>query len=339
MQTIYPSSKSGDRATRFPNLLNIVTVKTEDRREPNFLGHAAIAGSLIAASFLGYQTQRTVATERMAQWLSATESQPVLTISTDLTAPEGRLNGDYPQRVKLSQDLAAQITELELQLIQVRSQPATPDNPSVPEDIMALEQQLTDLNAQKAAIDQQLGRPSSTAIEQKVLTDQQEYIESRVGQLAAMTSFFYGRYHAAVALAAVSTLVAGISVFAVSKKGWDRVNPVFANILVTASASAIFYGNLPGIFMYEEGFNTSWKLYQEHVTLNQQMSSFIATGGVIGQDPEKPNEYSAIDTNRFIHYVDRRLSTLNQQPVGFNRSGIANLSSFDSALSFPNRPN
>lgn len=340
MQNIYSSPTSDDRASaRFPRWLSLFTVRNADQRKPSFLGHVAIAGSLIATSFLGYQLQVQTATQRMEKWLTAADWMPSEEVTAALATPVGKPSANYPQNLQLSQNLAAEIAELQLQLGEARSQPAVAENPSIADNIGALEQQISTLEAKKMAIDQQLGRPPSTAIEQTVLTEQQEFIESRVDQLAEMTSFFYGRYHGAVALAAVSTLAAGISVFAVSKKGWDQVNPVFANVLVTASASAIFYGNLPGIFMYEEGFNASWKLYQGHVTLNQQMSSFIATGGVIGQDPERPNEYSAIDTNRFIHYVDRRLATLNQQPVGFNRSGISNLSSFDSALSFPNRPN
>jgi hypothetical protein len=254
-------------------LLESLSTQKEHQREPNFLGHVVITGTLILVSFVGYSLQVRMATQRMAHWLA-----PV-------------------KEIAQARDVIAK----------------------------NLEERSPDL------------KPPSPA-EQEILADQYRYAASRAAQLSDMTSFFYGRYHGAVSLAAISTLVAGISVFAVSKQGWDRANPVFGNFLVTASAAAIFYGNLPGIFMYEEGFNASWKLHQDYLNLTQEINSFTATGGVIGQNPDNSNEYSIMDTNRFIHYINRRLTALNQQPVGFNRANIANLGNFDSSLPFPTRP-
>jgi hypothetical protein len=177
---------------------------------------------------------------------------------------------------------------------------------------------------QLTPIDEKL---EATAAEKKRLAEQLNEIEVRINRHSAIMIFFYKRHYTAISLTSVSALVSGICLFFISKVGWEKVNNTLINVFVVTSSAAIFFGDLPGIFKQDENITANRELYLEHISLRNEVRSYIATGGTVGKDPKNPNlyQFTSTEPNRFIHYVDKRLAELNKISIGFDPKGITDL--------------
>lgn len=181
------------------------------------------------------------------------------------------------------------------------------------------------------------GIKNASEDEKTRLKQQFEEIQARSHRYATIMTFFYQQYYVSISLTSASALVAGICLFFISKKGWDRVNNAVINVFIVASGSVIFFGDLPGIFRQNENSTTSRDLYIAHVSLRNKVLSYLATGATVGAEPEKPNEFSRPETSRFILYVDQKLAELNQVPIGFDPTGIGDVER-KSRFGLPEKP-
>jgi hypothetical protein len=166
---------------------------------------------------------------------------------------------------------------------------------------------------------------NATPTEKVRLAEQLNQIELRINRYSAMMVFFYKHYYISISLTSASALVAGICLFFISKKGWQDANNALINVFIITSGAVIFFGDLPGIFRHNDNSAASRDLYLEHISLRNQVRSYLATGATVGGDPEKPNEFSRPETSRFILYVDQKLAELNQIPIGFDPTGIKDI--------------
>lgn len=166
---------------------------------------------------------------------------------------------------------------------------------------------------------------NATATEKVRLAEQLNQIELRINRYSAMMVFFYKHYYISISLTSASALVAGICLFFISKKGWQDANNALINVFIVTSSAVIFFGDLPGIFRHNENSAASRDLYLEHISLRNQVRSYLATGATVGADPEKPNEFSRPETSRLILYIDQKLAELNKIPLGFDPTGIKDI--------------
>ncbi len=152
-----------------------------------------------------------------------------------------------------------------------------------------------------------------------------------------MMIFFYKHYYTSIGITSASALVAGICLFFISKVGWDKVNNSLINVFVVTSSAVIFFGDLPGTFKYKENSEASRDLYLEHISLRNEVHSYLATGGTLSDNVENPNLYKRTEANLFIHYVDQKLASLNKIPLGFDTTGINDFKDNAERLSIPEK--
>ncbi|MBD1927493.1 hypothetical protein H6F74_14755 [Trichocoleus sp. FACHB-90] len=157
------------------------------------------------------------------------------------------------------------------------------------------------------------------------LAEQLNEIQSRINRYSAMMVFFYKHYYMSISLTSASALVAGICLFFISKVGWEKANNALINVFIVTSSAVIYFGDLPGIFKHDESSAASRDLYLEHISLRNEVRSYLATGGTIGGDPEKPDAFSPTETSRFIHYVDKKMAELNKIPIAFDATRITGI--------------
>jgi hypothetical protein len=178
----------------------------------------------------------------------------------------------------------------------------------------------------------------ATAAEKARLIEQLNQIESRIQRYSAMMVFFYKHYYISISLTSASALVAGICLFFISKVGWKKANNSLINAFVVTSSAVIFFGDLPGIFKQNETSEASRDLYLQHISLRNEVRSYLATGGTIGGNSEQPDAFNVTEANRFIHYVDKKMAELNKIPIGFDATRITGVEDRVEKLTVPEKP-
>ena len=177
----------------------------------------------------------------------------------------------------------------------------------------------------------------AAAAEKARLTEQVKEIESRIQRYSNMMVFFYKHYYISISLTSASALVAGICLFFISKVGWEKANNGLINVFIVTSSAVIFFGDLPGIFSHDESSTASRDLYLEHISLRNEIRSYLATGGTIGGALEKPDTFSTTEASRFIHYVDKKMAELNKIPIGFDATRITGIEGSARVLTVPEK--
>lgn len=130
------------------------------------------------------------------------------------------------------------------------------------------------------------GKSGASATEKARLTEQLDDIQSRLDRYSTMMVFFYTHYYTSIIITSASALVAGICLFFISKVGWEKVNNSLINVFVVTSSTGIFFGDLPGTFKYKENSETSRDLYLEHISLRNEVRSYVVTGLTISDNAE-----------------------------------------------------
>ncbi len=243
-------------------------------------------------------------------------SKPTRTTTNSLTIP-----ASYPE-------ISANLTETDPELEAEDEDDPEPSSPSGRSENLPY-----NINPETRLVQAQIP-------EFKVLEERYTAIMQRQQRYQQMAYDYYRWDYAAAWAALVSGLIfaiaAGSRILALEQK---EVDPFIRNVSVSALATAAFFGTfMPGGLKFEEGRTMSWDLHREHKHLAREIEFFVATGGVISdQNPDSASEFTRIDMNRFIAYVDRRMHSLNQYPISFNRSLIGNISNIETTL-FPQRP-
>jgi hypothetical protein len=181
------------------------------------------------------------------------------------------------------------------------------------------------------------GKLGASATETARLIEQLNDIQSRLDRYSAMMIFFYKHYYTSIGITSASALVAGICLFFISKVGWQRVNNSLINVFVVTSSTVIFFGDLPGTFKYKENSEASRDLYLKHISLRNEVRSYLATGGTLSDNSENSSVYKRTEPNLFIHYIDQKLALLNEIPLGFDTTGINDFKNNAERLSIPEK--
>lgn len=173
--------------------------------------------------------------------------------------------------------------------------------------------------------------------EQSRLAQQIRLVENGVSYHTEMAAYFYSRGRSLARVAIFAGLFAGISGFLISQKGWQQSNNAVINVFITCSSLTLICSQIPNVFNYDENYEANQKLGLGYIELQNQIHSFIATEGMVGQNPEKPNEFSEMDTNRMIHYIDGKLSDLAQFNIAYDSAQVSQFSKFDPTSDIPTR--
>lgn len=155
---------------------------------------------------------------------------------------------------------------------------------------------------------------TSTPAERDRIQVQLAQIERRAGAYARITIFFYTRLFAAIALASATGIIAAISLFYISKVGWDRANNYVINIFVISSAITIFVGAFPLIFQQENNVTNNSRLYMSYLDLENQILTALAT--------QKNEQGQPIDLRTIMVSTDQKMAELNIESIGFDPNAI-----------------
>lgn len=160
------------------------------------------------------------------------------------------------------------------------------------------------------------------SVERARLEAQFKEIQLRIERHAEVMIYFYKQYFISLSMSSGLALVAGISIFFISRDGWSKANNALINIFIVTSSAALLYNQLPGLFKQDINLEANRELYLSYTSLKDEVLSYMATGGIAGSDPTKPELFSPVDSKQFIHAIDKRLAELNQIPIEFDATQI-----------------
>ncbi|PSR19456.1 hypothetical protein C8255_02300 [filamentous cyanobacterium CCP3] len=154
----------------------------------------------------------------------------------------------------------------------------------------------------------------ATAAERSRMVDQFMLIQARVETHVQVMGLFYKLNFIALGTIGWATGLASISLFFISKVGWEQVNNALINLFIVSSGLVIFHSNLILIFKFQDNIQLNGQLYTEYTQLYNAVLSYWAI------QPSTPNSPTPAD---FIVATDQRLTELGQIALDFDVSRVS----------------
>lgn len=158
------------------------------------------------------------------------------------------------------------------------------------------------------------GFPTASAAERDRIQVQLTQVERRARAYARITTFFYTRFFAAIALASTTGIIAGICLFYISKVGWKDANNYIVNIFVVSSGITVLVGAFPVTFQQENNIQKNAQLYMSYINLESQLLTALAS--------QKDDQGQPLDLHSIIVSADKTMAELNIESIGFDATGI-----------------
>lgn len=214
---------------------------------------------------------------------------------------------------------------------------AVPTTETAAPELAELVQQLSALNVQNLNLEttNQTARSlRQRSYEQIRLLEQIEAAKQGAARHAQMALHFHSQSKAAVMVSLVLGIAAGSLGVLISREGWDKSDNRFIYSFALLSTMALFFNQLPRVLQSEINFQNNRDIYLGYLTLRNNIHTFVATEKGVGVNPEQPDQFDDLQTNRFIHSVDAKLVELNQLRIGIDANQRVDISN---VLNIPSR--
>lgn len=130
---------------------------------------------------------------------------------------------------------------------------------------------------------------------------------------------FYRWYFMSISTFSFCALIAAITLFFITKDGWNMGGKLIAVFVVSAAAAA-FFKSFIAVYKQPENIADNQRLYKNYLALMNELLSFCAIG-------ESGN---TMPTSDFVRHVDQKLAEFNNIAVGFDATKV---SSYEGLLS------
>jgi hypothetical protein len=243
----------------------------------------------------------------------------------------------YHADVATLQTNQAEILKIARTLDQTLATLAADPTAAVPADVTAAAQQLSTLASQ----DFSLTRLNTAALtrrqrsyEQIRLLEQIDASKRGADKHAQMAIHFHSQGKASVIVSLVLGVAAGALGVLISREGWDKSDNRFIYAFALLSTMALFFNQLPRVMQSEINFQNNRDIYLGYLTLRNTIHTFVATEKGVGVNPDEPDRFDDLQTNRFLHSVDAKLAELNQLRIGIDATQRVDISN---VLTIPSR--
>lgn len=174
--------------------------------------------------------------------------------------------------------------------------------------------------------------PNATAGEKARVFKQLKEIKNRARSHISIARDFYIWNYQEISIATASSIVAALSLFFLSKKGWDNANKYVINVFIFAFGITVFAGISPELFKQEENISNNTRIYLAYIALDDRLNTYIATNQFVAIGPRDVNKEDASKTDpveltnikAVIRSIDAELATLNNIYIGFDAKKIPN---------------
>lgn len=160
-------------------------------------------------------------------------------------------------------------------------------------------------------------------IQKSRLSQQVQDIIGRAEHHWKVMAYFQSNYYTGILLRNILGGLAALSIFLVSRNGWERSHPVLVSFALTTSVCTAFYAAFPLMFKQEENFAKNKALYLNYVALLNEVHTYVATGHYPQGDKqakgEKPSETSCCTPlAEFVVHVNDEMARVNDIAIAFD---------------------
>lgn len=170
--------------------------------------------------------------------------------------------------------------------------------------------------------------PNANFEEKARLFNQLKEIENRAKSHISVARAFYIWNYQSISIATISSIIAAVSLFFLSRKGWDNANRYVVNVFIVSFGITVVVGVFPALFKQEENISNNTRTYLAYIALDNRVKSYIATQDFIGLKPANTGNSAQIEPlkniKNVIRSIDDELATLNNIYIGFDASKIPN---------------
>ncbi|MBW4636926.1 MAG: hypothetical protein KME05_01605 [Gloeocapsa sp. UFS-A4-WI-NPMV-4B04] len=170
--------------------------------------------------------------------------------------------------------------------------------------------------------------PNATLAEKARLFEQLKEIQNRARSHISVARAFYIWNYQSLSIAAVSSIVAAVSLLFLSRRGWDGSNKYVINVFIVSFSITVVVGVFPALFKQEENISNNTRTYLAYIALDNRLNSYIATQEFTGLKPANTSNSTQLlpvkNIKDVIRSVDDELATLNNIYIGFDASKIPN---------------
>ena len=156
----------------------------------------------------------------------------------------------------------------------------------------------------------------ATPAERARMVDQFMLIQARTETHAQVMGLFFKLNFISLGTVGLATGVASITLFFISKVGWEDVNNALINIFIVSTGLVIFHSNLIFIFKFQDNIRLNGQLYSEYTQLYNAVLSYWAV---------QPSLPSSVAPAEFILATDKQLAELGKITLDFDASRISQL--------------
>ena len=172
------------------------------------------------------------------------------------------------------------------------------------------------------------------------LEQQFKEIQIRISRHKELMLYFYRQHFISISMTSGLALIAGVSLIFITKEGISNANPALINIFITTTSAGLLYQRLPGIFRQELNREANRSLFLKYSDLGNTILSYAATSKIRDHTQITSKSFSTqLDTDKFIHFIDRELNRLNQLPIEFDPTKVIKITDLQESVNGTFNPN
>ena len=156
----------------------------------------------------------------------------------------------------------------------------------------------------------------ATEAERTRMVDQLILVQARMKTHAKVMGLFYTLNFVSLGTIVLMAGVASVSLFFISKAGWEQINNAVINVFVISAGLIIFHSNFILIFKFQDNIKLNGQLYSEYNRLYNSILSYWAI---------QPSTPEMILPAEFILSTDQQLADLGKISLEFDVDRISEL--------------
>lgn len=158
---------------------------------------------------------------------------------------------------------------------------------------------------------------SSFASEKQRIKEEVKQISLRTELHKTIATDYYRWLFVALPLTSGAAIISGISLFYISKEGWEKANNYIINIFISSSAIALYVGSMPVIFKIEDNAKANAGFFILYNNLENQVLTRLAT---LQQNSNQKTDREKLQS--IINDTEAKIEELNKFSIVFDANSI-----------------
>lgn len=165
-----------------------------------------------------------------------------------------------------------------------------------------------------------LSLPAASTNENMRFAEQVQHLSNRAKHHFSVMQFFYLNYYMQIMLACIFGGLSAISLFLLTKAGWEKANRYLVSFFLMTTVCTAFFLAFPNVCKMDENVAKNKALWLKYISLLDDARTFAAITNYVQVTPQT----NTITPSRFILYLDEEMRKANDIVVSFDPTKYPN---------------